>query len=112
MARHSKATLVQMLLTTSDDTVTLSVIDNGQGFDTTGQGSPGVGLLSMRERMKTLGGDVQMESSPGKGTHVVAHCPRLGVNVGHKSNEDDWNNEKDSTAAANDNDILRKAEHL
>lgn len=112
VARHSKATLVQMLLTTSDDTVTLSVIDNGQGFDTTGQGSPGVGLLSMRERMKTLGGDVQMESSPGKGTHVVAHCPRLGVNVGHKSNEDDWNNEKDSTAAANDNDILRKAEHL
>lgn len=106
VARHSKATLVQMLLTTAEDTVTLSVIDNGQGFDTTGQGSPGAGLLSMRERMKTLGGDVQIESSAGKGTRIVARCPRLGVNVGHKSNE------KDSTAASNDADVLRKAEHL
>src|SRR5207244_3568897 len=48
VARHSKATLVQMILTTTDETGTLSVVDNGQGFDTTHQGHMGVGLLSMR----------------------------------------------------------------
>lgn len=78
VARHSKATLVQMQLTTSDDTVTLSVIDNGQGFDTTRQGHMGVGLHSMQERMKALGGDARVESTPGKGTRIIAYCKRLG----------------------------------
>ncbi len=81
VARHSKATLVQMILTTTDDTVTLSIADNGQGFDTTRQGHLGVGLLSMQERMKALGGDVQVESTPGKGTRVIARCNRLGVDT-------------------------------
>ncbi len=90
MARHSKATLVQMLLTTTDATVTLSVVDNGHGFDTTRQGRLGVGLLSMQERMKALGGDVEVESTPGKGTRIVAHCKRLGVGM------------SDATAARND----------
>ena len=89
-ARHSKATLVQMVLTTTDDTVTLSVSDNGQGFDMSRQGHLGVGLLSMQERMEALGGDVQVESAPGKGTRVVAYCKRLGVGAG------------DATAAPND----------
>lgn len=79
VARHSKATLVQMLMTTTDDTVILSVVDNGQGFDTTRQEHLGVGLLSMQERMKALGGDVQLESAPGKGTCIVARCKRLGA---------------------------------
>ncbi len=81
VARHSKATLVQMILTITADTVTLSIADNGQGFDTTRQGHLGVGLLSMQERMKALGGDVQVESTPGKGTRVVAYCNRLGVDT-------------------------------
>src|SRR6266487_5154588 len=81
VARHSKATLVQMILTIIDETVTLSIVDNGQGFDATRQGYLGVGLLSMQERMKALGGDVQVESTPGKGTRVVAYCKRLGVDT-------------------------------
>jgi signal transduction histidine kinase len=36
----------------------------------------------MQERMKALGGDVQVESTPGKGTHIVAHCKRLGISTG------------------------------
>jgi NarL family two-component system sensor histidine kinase LiaS len=78
VARHSKATLVQMKLSMTENTVTLTLDDNGQGFDSTQQ-REGVGLLSMRERMKALGGDVRVESSPSKGTHVVAYCERLGV---------------------------------
>ena len=89
VSRHSKATLVQMLLTITDKTVTLSIIDNGQGFDTTSQGYLGVGLLSMQERMKALGGDVQVESTPGKGTRVVAFCNRLGVDTVVVGDEDE-----------------------
>jgi signal transduction histidine kinase len=81
VARHSKATLVQMILTTTDDTATLSVADNGQGFDTSRQGYQGVGLLSMQERMKALGGDIQVESVPGKGTRVVTYCKRLAIDT-------------------------------
>ncbi|HLJ36263.1 MAG TPA: sensor histidine kinase, partial [Ktedonobacteraceae bacterium] len=112
VARHSKATLVQMLLTTTEDTVTLSVVDNGQGFDATCLDAPGVGLLSMRERVKALGGDVQIESTVGKGTRIIVHCPRLGVNVGNRNNEDKGNNGKDGIATSNDEDAFRKAEHL
>ncbi|HEU5230636.1 MAG TPA: histidine kinase [Ktedonobacteraceae bacterium] len=80
-ARHSKATLVQLTLTTTEDTVTLSVADNGQGFDATQQVYLGVGLHSMQERLKALGGMAQVESTPGKGTRIVASCKRLGVDI-------------------------------
>lgn len=56
------------------DRVALSIADNGQGFDAATTERKGVGLLSMRERMQALGGDVDIESQPGKGTRVVAHC--------------------------------------
>ena len=82
MARHSKATLVQIILTTTGDTVTLSVADNGQGFVTARSEHLGVGLLSMQERMRALGGDVEVESTPGKGTRITAHCKRFGVGTG------------------------------
>jgi NarL family two-component system sensor histidine kinase LiaS len=79
VARHSHATLVQIKLSVSGDTVTLILEDNGQGFDSMQAKEQGVGLHSMQERMKALGGDVQVESSPGKGTRVVAYCKKLGV---------------------------------
>jgi signal transduction histidine kinase len=79
IARHSKATLAQMVLHTAGDTVTLTIADNGQGFDTAQPAHLGVGLPSMRERMKALGGDVQLESTPGNGTHITAYCRLSGV---------------------------------
>ena len=82
IARHSKATLVQIMLTVAEEHVTLSITDNGQGFDASQQGrkgAMGVGLLSMRERMKALAGDVTVESTQGKGTTVMARCRRLGI---------------------------------
>jgi NarL family two-component system sensor histidine kinase LiaS len=79
VARHSKATLVQIVLTMTHESVTLSVIDNGQGFDTTRHKHLGVGLLSMQERMRALEGEVKIESISGKGTHVIASCKLLGI---------------------------------
>ncbi len=79
VARHSHATLVHLKLSVSGDTVTLLVVDNGQGFDSTQSNGQGVGLHSMQERMQALGGDVRIESSSDKGTQVIAYCEKLGV---------------------------------
>lgn len=79
IARHSQATLVQITIETTDNIVTLSVLDNGQGFDMTPQTRLGIGLFSMQERMRALGGDVRVESTRGKGTCVIAHCTCLGI---------------------------------
>jgi len=43
----------------------------------------------MQERMKALGGDVQVESTPGKGTRVVAYCNRLGIDTEIVGEEDE-----------------------
>jgi len=79
IARHSKAHLVQITLSMSEETVTLAIQDDGQGFDPARLERRGVGLHSMQERMKVLGGELKLESSPGQGTLIVAHCTRLGV---------------------------------
>ncbi len=88
VARHSRATLVQITLTLTEAEVTLSILDNGQGFDPAQLEERGVGLLSMQERMKALGGDVQLESAPGKGTCIIASCNRLGVDTSETAKPD------------------------
>lgn len=70
VVRHSKATLVQIELTAANDCATLVIIDNGRGFTAVDDDGSGLGLHSMRERMKILGGDVQIESTLGVGTKI------------------------------------------
>ena len=79
IARHSKATLVQLTLRVSDSGLVLTVQDNGLGFDPARLEQRGIGLLSMQERMKALGGDLLIESTPGGGTRMIARCTRLGI---------------------------------
>jgi NarL family two-component system sensor histidine kinase LiaS len=72
VARHSGATAVEISLVIENDAATLTIQDNGHGFlPTTGEGS-GIGLSSMRERMQTLGGTLEVVSG-AQGTRVVAH---------------------------------------
>ena len=63
-----------------DDRVRLIVQDDGRGFDPdaprqTNASGGGFGLISMRERARLLGGELRVESSPGKGTLVEATLP-------------------------------------
>lgn len=72
-ARHSGATEVRLALHSDLDQLALCISDNGQGFDAQHRNGQGFGLLSMRERMETLGGSLEVQSSPGEGTHITAH---------------------------------------
>jgi NarL family two-component system sensor histidine kinase LiaS len=75
VARHSQATKVQMSLTYTPEQVTLSISDNGRGFDPTSDQQDGVGLHSIRERMAGVGGTVSVQSHPGEGVCLLAQCP-------------------------------------
>jgi NarL family two-component system sensor histidine kinase LiaS len=77
IARHSHATSVQIALECDQDQVTLTIEDNGRGFATAQLNGSGVGLHSMQERMQALGGSFIIESHPGQGTRLVAHCSSM-----------------------------------
>jgi signal transduction histidine kinase len=70
---------VQLTLKMTGESVELIIQDNGQGFDATHLEKRGIGLLSMQERMKALGGATDIASTPGQGTRLVACCGRLGI---------------------------------
>jgi signal transduction histidine kinase len=62
-------------LTYTTDTLSLRVSDDGRGFDPAQDPGEGFGLESMRERASGLGGRVDVESAPGKGTRITCVCP-------------------------------------
>jgi signal transduction histidine kinase len=75
--KHSEATEVQVRLTRSGSQLQLEIADNGRGFDP-GQVSGGLGYANMRERAQSLGGRLDIVSSPGAGTRVSAFIDLLG----------------------------------
>lgn len=75
---HADADQVAVTLSYLDDEVVLDVVDNGHGFDTATPRS-GYGLRSMQARAGELGGRLEVESTPGSGTAVVAVLPMDGV---------------------------------
>lgn len=77
IARHSHATRVDMSLVYNGESVQLSVSDNGCGFDTNTK-SHGMGLRSIRERIGSIHGTVQIQSAPGHGTRLLVQAPTKG----------------------------------
>lgn len=72
IVRHAEASQASVVLLCRDSQVTLVVEDDGRGFDTStvlGKGTS-LGLIGMRERIALVGGDLNIESEPGKGTVV------------------------------------------
>ena len=80
VARHVRASQVTIRLEAAAGRVRLTVADNGAGFDPAlkpGQVEPpGWGLITMRERAAAAGGQLRVESAPGKGTRVVVELVR------------------------------------
>ena len=73
--KHARASQVELRLDQTDGKVTIEVCDNGKGFDTTSSFPGHLGLHSMQERVKSLGGELRIESAPGKGTCIQARVP-------------------------------------
>jgi two-component system, NarL family, sensor histidine kinase LiaS len=76
-ARHSQASRAKVHLAWENGLVTLTVTDNGQGFDLDSVSKKGIGLQSMRERVAALGGAFSVEKA-GSGIRVVATIPTEG----------------------------------
>ncbi|GHI00239.1 PAS domain-containing sensor histidine kinase [Neobacillus kokaensis] len=59
-----------------DDVVRVMIEDKGKGFNLDLRAkSPGVGLFSMDERARSVGGTLSIHSSPGKGTRIILEAP-------------------------------------
>jgi two-component system, LuxR family, sensor kinase FixL len=72
--RHGRVTQVTIELATGDGTLTLSVQDNGRGFDERNV-SNGMGMKLMRYRAQMLGGDVTIANNEAGGVVVRCSCP-------------------------------------
>ncbi|WP_262706129.1 MULTISPECIES: sensor histidine kinase [Streptomyces] len=75
VAKHSQARNVRLHLLNEPGAVTLTVADDGVGFDCKGSFPGHLGLLSMRERAREVGGTLNVDSRPGQGSRIRARIP-------------------------------------
>jgi signal transduction histidine kinase len=73
--KHAGADRVSILLQRKNSSVVAVVEDDGSGFDPGDTRADALGLAGMRERLSLAGGRLQVESTPGTGTTVVAEVP-------------------------------------
>jgi len=74
--RHSSAVRFTVNLRGTPEAIGLTVRDDGRGFDPESVSQDGgLGLTSMRERLKLVAGELSIESQPAKGTTIVARVP-------------------------------------
>ena len=74
--KHSEAERVSVRLRSTRTFIALTVTDNGCGFDPRLLGNDRLGLAGISERVRLLGGAVEIETSPGTGTIVRATLPQ------------------------------------
>ncbi len=72
--RHGKAGQIEVELALSVGHLGLSVTEDGGGFDVAGQSSSGLGLMTMKDRIASIGGTLDIASKPGQ-TVVRATVP-------------------------------------
>jgi signal transduction histidine kinase len=83
--RHGQAGEISVVLDVQDGLLQVVVADDGVGFDVhsvtrsrAGHEARGLGLLGMQERVSPWGGEVQVESEPGRGTRLSIRVPLQG----------------------------------
>ena len=72
--KYAEVTAADVTIREMDDLVRVMVEDKGKGFDLEKQ-TLGVGLFSMDERARTVGGELSIIATPGKGTKVILDIP-------------------------------------
>jgi len=81
VVKHAGAKQAGITLQRTETQLSITVSDNGAGFDVSQLDHPrghggGFGLFSIRERLRYLGGRLDIASAPGEGTTVTIHAPR------------------------------------
>ncbi len=91
ISKHAEATRVEIFFEHRDSTICASITDNGRGFDLDRVLHPespgrGFGIIGMQERVSLLGGKIDIQSSPGRGTriHIKVPYPK-GADEGEKN---------------------------
>ena len=76
-AKHSGTDAVSVAFRGEEGAITVTIADAGVGFDVHSAGGlMGLGIVSMRQRLRTIGGALTITSAPGQGTRVQARLPR------------------------------------
>ena len=79
VTRHAQATTVQVSITQIPGAIRMDVSDNGKSFEVgkthLAKNNKRLGLVGMRERIEMVGGNLTIESTPGKGTTVRTEIP-------------------------------------
>jgi signal transduction histidine kinase len=77
--KHARATAVWIRFQRKAGSISCHIRDNGRGFDPASiaarRGEQGFGLIGMRERLRVVGGDMQIHSADGGGTELVISIP-------------------------------------
>lgn len=79
MAKYAEARSAEVAVHANDGQVEVVVSDDGKGFEPVLSRPTSHGLAGMRHRVEAAGGRLTVESSPGKGTRVVAALPALAT---------------------------------
>ncbi len=84
--KYSKAPYIIVSMKTSEEMLSITVTDNGKGFDKNkiakkpkGGSEGGMGLFFMKERMEYINGRIFINSQPGNGTRVVINMPLINI---------------------------------
>ncbi len=69
--KHAKADTIELNLTRTDSTFNLTFEDNGMGFKVDPLNTAGIGMKNIQERLATFGGELHIDSRPGRGSVFI-----------------------------------------
>ncbi len=82
--KHAQAARIWVELQREDDQLSLTIQDDGQGFQVDAPRAHGIGLIGIQERLALVGGELNIRSRPRQGTVLAAHLPLVGIEKGEK----------------------------
>src|SRR5690606_33713571 len=76
VVKHAEATRLSIQMFRDEEGITATIEDNGKGFDPTQKElSEGVGMKNIFSRINLLGGHLEVDSAPGRGTFILVQIP-------------------------------------
>ena len=80
VVKHSEAAAAEVELSGQSEEIELCISDSGRGFDVESvKRAAGLGIVSMRERLRLVGGHLSIESEPARGTRICVRIPQAAI---------------------------------